>query len=77
MTDEMLAILDRAAGREHSRDGKVVAALREILAIVERQHQQELHDAFQRGWQRGQHRLCPRCGVELEREVAAERDGTP
>jgi hypothetical protein len=35
-TDEMIAILDRYAGRTHSRDGQAVAALREILAVAAR-----------------------------------------
>lgn len=40
-----------------------------VLALVERQWQEQYGDAFQAGWWRGQHELCPRCGVELEREV--------
>lgn len=56
-------------GRQTCLDVRLAA----VLAIVARQHQQEIGDAFQRGWWRGQHQLCPRCGVELEREVAAER----
>jgi hypothetical protein len=48
------------------------AAVEAVLAIVERQHQQEVADAFQRGWWRGQFQLCPRCSVELAREVVEE-----
>lgn len=43
------------------------------LAIAERQWQEQYGDAFQAGWWRGQHELCPRCGVALEREVRSEQ----
>jgi hypothetical protein len=61
---------DRLIGPGLVDDTRGLAA---VLAIVERQWQEQWGDAFQRGWWRGQHQLCPRCGVELEREVTAER----
>jgi hypothetical protein len=54
-------------------DAAMRDALTAALALAERQWQEQWGDAYQRGWWRGQHQLCPRCGVELEREVAAER----
>lgn len=51
------------------RDDIVRAGLAAVLALVERRWQEQYGDAFQAGWWRGQHELCPRCGVELEREV--------
>jgi hypothetical protein len=46
-----------------------LAAIAAALAIAERQWQEQYGDAFQAGWWRGQHELCPRCGVELDREI--------
>lgn len=77
-TDEMLAVFAAAKaavkgcpGLDDGDDQGLAA----VLALVERQVQERYGEAYQRGWWRGQHRLCPRCGVELEREVAAERQG--
>ncbi len=45
------------------------AALAAVLALAERRWQEQYGDAFQAGWWRGQHELCPRCGDALEREA--------
>lgn len=41
LTEEMRDILDRAAGREHSRAGAVMQTLRELLDVVERDYRVE------------------------------------
>lgn len=71
VTDEMVrafteAYYDEIPGVDPYLEGGLAA----VLAIAERQWQEQYGEAFQRGWWRGQRRLCPRCGVELDREVA-------
>lgn len=69
--DEAIRRIGRDLGTIH-RDNIVRAGLAAVLAVVERQQQEAYGEAYQAGWWRGQHQLCPRCGVELAREVAAE-----
>lgn len=68
--DEMVAVFG-GTGLWADED-EIRAALEAVLAIAERQWQERIAEAFQRGWWRGQHQLCPRCGVELAQEVAEE-----
>jgi hypothetical protein len=72
VTDEMRRAFDGAISKGSHvelEDDALDACLTAVLAIVERQWQEQYGDAFQAGWWRGQHELCPRCGVELAREV--------
>lgn len=78
LTDEMagagwesLPVSAQESGDIDLDDMKVVLAA--VLAIAERQFQEAYGNAFQAGYHYGQYELCPRCGVELEREVAEER----
>ena len=69
-TDEMFEAFELAAWPKpdsetiHIREG-----LAAVLALVERQWQEQYCDAFAAGWWRGQHELCPRCGDALDREA--------
>jgi hypothetical protein len=81
LTDEMVAafrdVWMRSMQTDPSTDDPETVAdragLAAVLALAERQWQGQYGDAFQAGWWRGQHDLCPRCGVELEREVRGEQ----
>lgn len=75
VTDEMRAAVRRRMGvpDDVEMDPWMEPAIADVLSIVERQQQEAYGEAYQAGWWRGQHQLCPRCGVELDREVAAER----
>jgi hypothetical protein len=81
-TDEMVRAFIRAALKEPVYiAGQEVpnarAGLEAVLPIAERQWQEAYGEAYQRGFLKGQHRLCPRCGVELARDVAEEMAAIP
>lgn len=71
-TDEMVQAFERDGTGGYGDIVDTRLGLAAVLAIAERQWQEQYGDAYQRGWWHGQHRLCPRCGVELKREVAEE-----
>lgn len=56
---ELIAILDRAAGREHSRTGSVAACLAEILGRYDQLKAEAWHNAAQD--RIGRHHLQPSC----------------
>lgn len=58
--------------RAHEQTLRELYQVRAELASARRecdQWRKAYGEAYRAGWSRGQHRLCPRCGVELEREV--------
>lgn len=72
LNDEMrAAVMERMGFSLASVDPWMEDAIEDLLAIAERQWQEQYGDAFRAGWWRGQHELCPRCGVALEREACA------
>lgn len=78
-TDEMVQLIyERGVARDEIRAG-----LAAVLDLAERQWQEQCGDPLAAGFRRAEYELCPRCGVELEHEVAEEREepcqwcGTP
>jgi hypothetical protein len=74
-TDEMVeTVIELVSNDVGAMDGGAARDLvAELLALAERQWQERYGDAFQAGWWRGQHKLCPRCGVALDREVHGDQ----
>jgi hypothetical protein len=77
-TDEMFSAIWRelTSGAQDAmgeREYRIREGITAVLALVERQCQEQYGDAFQAGWWRGQHKLCPRCGVALDREVHGDQ----
>lgn len=72
-TDEMLAAFSNAdftgCGNADWEDSHLRIGLAAVLPLAERQWQEQYGDAFAAGFRRAEHELCPRCGVELERDV--------
>lgn len=75
VTNEMVCALNENWPMGVARGEGMRLGLAAVIAIVERQQQEAYGEAYQRGWMRGQSQLCPRCSVELDREVAAAWQG--